>query len=117
MNEMDAYDNYDFSKMNTQLTDMTETLTTLLYIVYTLLGLTSLFSLAFLYKLLHRKYYKKQEVVTLSEEQVKLISSLDDKLETLNYKVAVAFEVEKKSKKESKNEDDFDPLHPPTEIA
>lgn len=113
---MDAYDNYNFSKMNTQLTDVTETLTTLLYIVYTLLGLTSLFSLAFLSKLLHRKYCKKQEVVTLSEEQVKLISSLDDKLQTLNYKVAVAFEVEK-SKKETKDDDDFDPLLPPTDIA
>ena len=56
------------------------------------------------------------EVVTLSEEQVKLISSIDDKLETLNYKVAIAFEVEK-SNKETKNDDDFDPLHPPTEIA
>jgi len=114
MNEMDAYDNYDFSKMNTQLTDMTETLATLLYIVYTLLGLTSLFSLAFLSKLFHRRYCKKKEVVTLSEEQVKLISSLDDKLETLNYKVAIAFEVEK-SNKETKNDDDFDPLLPPTE--
>ena len=116
MNEMDAYDNYDFSKMNTQMNEMTQTITTLLYIVYTLLGLTSVFSVAFFYKFLNRKCCKKQEVVTLSDEHVKLISSLEDKIETLNYKVAVAFEVEKPNK-ETKHNEDFDPLLPPTEIA
>ena len=115
---MDSYPNYnlDFSQMNNQLNEMTQTITTLLYIVYTLLGLTIILSVTFFSKFLHKRYCKKQKVVTLSDEHVKLISSLEDKIETLNYKVAVAFEVEK-SNKETKNNDDFDPLLPPTDIA
>ncbi len=117
MNEMDSYPNYnaDFSQMDHQLDEITQTMTTLLYIVYTLLGLTTIFVVTFFSKLFYNRFCKTVKVVTLSEESVKLISTLEDKIDDLNYKVAVACEIEKPNK-ETKNDEDFDPSKS-TELA